>query len=50
LARGGDSSQLGRVALARFFAEKILTGAGGLEDAIASGAGALESWREALAG
>jgi acyl-CoA dehydrogenase len=50
LARGGNESELGRVALARFFAEKILPGAGGLEQAIASGAGPLESWRTALAG
>jgi acyl-CoA dehydrogenase len=50
LAREGDSSQLGRVALARFFAEKILPGASGLEEGIASGAGALEAWQTALAG
>jgi len=50
LARDGDSSQLGRVVLARFFAEKILPAASGLEEAIAYGAGALGSWQSALAG
>jgi acyl-CoA dehydrogenase len=50
LAREGNETELGRVALARFFGEKILTGARGLEEAIASGAGPLESWRTALAG
>jgi hypothetical protein len=48
LARGGDESQMGRVALARFFAEKILPGTSGLEDAIASGAQVLEAWETAL--
>ena len=50
LARGGDASQMGRVALARFFAEKILPVASALEESIVSGAGALDSWRMALAG
>ena len=50
LARGGDASQSGRVALARFFAEKILPATSGLEEAIASGAQALEAWETALAG
>jgi acyl-CoA dehydrogenase len=45
----GDSSQLGRVALARFFAENIATGAAGLESAIRSGAGAFEHYEKALA-
>jgi acyl-CoA dehydrogenase len=45
----GDSSQLGRVALARFFAEKIAVGAGGLEAAVVSGAGALRQCEAALA-
>ena len=49
LAAQGDSSQLGRVALARFFAEKIATGAAGLENAIRSGAGALQQFEAALA-
>ena len=48
LAGEGDASQLGRVALARFFAEKIAPGAAGLESAILSGAGALESYESAL--
>jgi acyl-CoA dehydrogenase len=48
LAREGDSSQLGRVALARFFAEKIAPAAAGLESAIRSGAGALEPYESAL--
>lgn len=49
LAADGDSSQLGRVALARFFAEKIAIGAAGLENAIRSGAGALDQFEAALA-
>ena len=49
LAAQGDSSQLGRVALARFFAEKIAPGAAGLESAIRSGAGALQQFEAALA-
>jgi hypothetical protein len=49
LSAKGDSSQLGRVALARFFAEKIATGALGLESAIRSGAGALDQFELALA-
>jgi alkylation response protein AidB-like acyl-CoA dehydrogenase len=48
LSGGGDSSQLGRVALARFFAEKIIAGAAGLEAAIRSGAGALQQFESAL--
>jgi acyl-CoA dehydrogenase len=49
LSANSDSSQLGRVALARFFAEKIATGAAGLEGAIRSGAGALDQFEAALA-
>jgi len=49
LARRGDSSQLGRVALARFFAEKIAPAAAGLENAIRSGGGALDQYEAALA-
>ncbi|WP_158816544.1 acyl-CoA dehydrogenase [Methylocapsa sp. S129] len=49
LAAAGDASQLGRVALARFFAEKIAPGAAGLESAIRSGAGALQQFESALA-
>ncbi|MGD0722827.1 MAG: acyl-CoA dehydrogenase [Roseiarcus sp.] len=48
LRRDGDASQIGRVALARFFAEKIATGAPGLEEAIGSGAGALANFESAL--
>jgi acyl-CoA dehydrogenase len=48
LSAGGDSSQLGRVALARFFAEKIAVGAAGLEASIGSGAGALREFESAL--
>jgi acyl-CoA dehydrogenase len=49
LGAAGDASQLGRVALARFFAEKIAIGAGGLENSIRSGAGALQQFEAALA-
>jgi hypothetical protein len=49
LAANGDRSQLGRVALARFFAEKIAPGALGLDEAIRSGAGALQHYEAALA-
>jgi alkylation response protein AidB-like acyl-CoA dehydrogenase len=49
LARQGDPSQLGRVALARFFAEHIASAAPGLESAIRSGAGALEHFEAAMA-
>ena len=48
LSAGGDSSQLGRVALARFFAEKIAPGAAGLEATVQSGAGALQQFESAL--
>ena len=48
LAADGDASQLGRVALARFFAEKIAPGAAGLESAIRSGAGALATLSKQL--
>jgi acyl-CoA dehydrogenase len=49
LAAQGDASQLGRVALARFFAEKIAPAASGLAVSILSGAGALEQFEAALA-
>jgi len=49
LRREGDDSQLGRVALARFFAETIAPAAGGLEAAVRSGAAALEHYESALA-
>jgi alkylation response protein AidB-like acyl-CoA dehydrogenase len=48
LDQKGDFSQLGRVALARFFAEKIAPGAAGLEQAIRSGAAALRPFETAL--
>jgi hypothetical protein len=50
LARSGDSSELGRVALARFFAEKIMTAAPGLAATIESGAGALQDFEHAIGG
>jgi alkylation response protein AidB-like acyl-CoA dehydrogenase len=50
LAKGGDSSELGRVALARFFAEKILPAASGLAATIESGAGALKDFERAIGG
>jgi hypothetical protein len=50
LAAEGDRSELGRVALARFFAEKIATAAPGLAAAIDSGAGALQNFDEAIGG
>ena len=49
LASGGDRSQLARIGLARFFAEKLATAAPGLAQAIASGAGPLESHEALLA-
>jgi alkylation response protein AidB-like acyl-CoA dehydrogenase len=48
LDRQGDSAQLGRVVLARFFAEKIAVGAAGLESAVRSAAGALQHYELAL--
>jgi alkylation response protein AidB-like acyl-CoA dehydrogenase len=48
LERAGDASQLGRVELARFFAEKIAVGAAGLEAAIRSGAAAQARYELAL--
>jgi hypothetical protein len=49
LAEGGDKSELGRVGLARFFAEKLATAGPGLARAIASGGAALESYEAILA-
>ncbi len=49
LAEGGDRSQLGRVGLARFFAEKLTTAAPGLARAIASGGAPFESYQSILA-
>src|SRR5579872_3543470 len=50
LAAAGDRSELGRVALARFFAEKILTAAPGLAASVESGAGALSDFERAIGG
>jgi acyl-CoA dehydrogenase len=50
LAKSGDSSELGRVALARFFAEKIMTAAPGLAVTIESGAGAFQDFDRAIGG
>jgi len=50
LASAGDASELGRVAVARFFAEKIATAAPGLATSIASGAGAFEDFDRAIGG
>ena len=49
LAANGDSNELGRVGLARFFAEKVAVAAPGLARAIASGGAALESYEAVLA-
>jgi len=49
LAARGDDTQRGRIALARFFAEKLATAAPGLERSIRSGAGALEPYESMLA-
>jgi hypothetical protein len=49
LAAGGDRSELGRVGLARFFAEKLAVAAPGLARAIASGGAPLEAYEAILA-
>jgi acyl-CoA dehydrogenase len=49
LAASDERHQLGRVGLARFFAEKVAVVAPGLASAIASGGGALESYEAILA-
>ncbi|MBV8797095.1 MAG: acyl-CoA dehydrogenase [Hyphomicrobiales bacterium] len=49
LAANGDSSEMGRVGLARFFAEKVAVAAPGLARAIASGGAALEPYESILA-
>ena len=49
LAREGDDSELARVALARFYAEKLLPVAPGLNRIVASGAGAMKSYESVLA-
>jgi hypothetical protein len=49
LASRGDRSECARVGVARFFAEKLMTAAPGLAQAIASGAGPLEPHETLLA-
>ena len=49
LAANGDSNELGRVGLARFFAEKVAVAAPGLARAVASGGAALERYEFILA-
>jgi acyl-CoA dehydrogenase len=49
LAANGDRNELGRVGLARFFAEKVAVAAPGLARAIASGGAALEPYESILA-
>jgi acyl-CoA dehydrogenase len=49
LAERGDKSELGRVGLARFFAEKLAVAAPGQARAIASGGGPLEPYEAILA-
>ncbi len=49
LAADGNRSEVGRVGLARFFAEKLLPVAPGIARAIASGAEPLQSYETVLA-
>ena len=49
LAAGGDSSEMARVALARFYAEKVLPVAPGLNRIVASGAAAMQAYEAVLA-
>ncbi len=49
LAEGGDRSELGRVGLARFFAETVAVAAPGLARAIAAGGAPLEPYETILA-
>jgi acyl-CoA dehydrogenase len=49
LSESGDQTELGRVGLARFFAEKLMTAAPGLARAIASGDAPLQSYETVLA-
>ena len=49
LADGGEKSELGRVGLARFFAEKLAVAAPSLSRSIASGGAALEPYEAILA-
>ena len=48
-AEGGDRSELGRVGLARFYAEKLLPLSSGLASAVAFGAGPLQPYENILA-
>jgi acyl-CoA dehydrogenase len=49
LAQSGNKTELGRVGLARFFAEKLAVAAPGLARAVASGGAALEPYEAILA-
>jgi alkylation response protein AidB-like acyl-CoA dehydrogenase len=49
LAAAGDSSETARIALARFYAEKLLPVAPGLARVVASGAGPLKAYEAVLA-
>ena len=49
MAAEGNGGELGRVGLARFFAEKLLPAASGLAGAIRSGAGPLKDYERILA-
>ncbi len=49
-AAKGEAGELGRVALARFFAEKLLPAASGLAASIESGSGALGDFDQAIGG
>jgi len=49
LADGGDASELRRVGLGRFYAEKLLPAASGLARAVSSGAGPLQPYKTILA-
>ena len=48
LAQGGNETELGRVGLARFFAEKLTVAASGLARAIASGGAPLDAYEAVL--
>jgi acyl-CoA dehydrogenase len=50
MAENGQAAELGRVALARFYAEKIAPAAQGLAASIESGAGALQDFDQAIGG
>ena len=48
LSESGDQTELGRVGLARFFTEKLMTAAPGLARAIESGDAPLQSYETVL--